>query len=206
MDPFLQAALDEARQGLREGGIPIGSVLVSAGRILGRGHNRRQQSGSVVLHGEMDALENTGRQPASVYRQCTIYTTLSPCAMCTRGHSALRDSAGRDRREPDVHGGGGPVAEPGRQRGGARRSGVRAASGGLHPRPSRPLGRGYRALSRAVRLTAWPAPRTSPAGDRGRTATCCAPRGSGRGRGPRSPARRGRAWPRRAICPRGSQK
>ncbi len=83
MDPFLQAALDEARQGLREGGIPIGSVLVSAGRILGRGHNRRQQSGSVVLHGEMDALENTGRQPASVYRQCTIYTTLSPCAMCT---------------------------------------------------------------------------------------------------------------------------
>ena len=83
MDEFLQAALDEARQGLREGGIPIGSVLVSGGRILGRGHNRRQQAGSVVLHAEMDALERAGRQPASVYRGCTLYTTLSPCAMCT---------------------------------------------------------------------------------------------------------------------------
>ena len=83
MDEFLQAALDEARQGLREGGIPIGSVLVSGGRMLGRGHNRRQQAGSVVLHAEMDALERAGRQPASVYRGCTLYTTLSPCAMCT---------------------------------------------------------------------------------------------------------------------------
>jgi cytosine deaminase len=83
MDEFMLVALEEARQGLREGGIPIGSVLVSNGRILGRGHNRRQQSGSVVLHGEMDALENAGRQPASVYRECTIYTTLSPCAMCS---------------------------------------------------------------------------------------------------------------------------
>ena len=83
MDAFLQAALDDAREGLGEGGIPIGSVLVSGGRILGRGHNRRQQQGSVVLHAEMDALERAGRQPASVYRCCTLYTTLSPCAMCT---------------------------------------------------------------------------------------------------------------------------
>jgi cytosine deaminase len=83
MDDFLQAALDEARQGLREGGIPIGSVLVRDGRILGRGHNRRQQAGSVVLHAEMDALERAGRQPAAVYRDCTLYTTLSPCAMCS---------------------------------------------------------------------------------------------------------------------------
>jgi len=83
MDQFMKAALDEARQGLRDGGIPIGSVLVSGGRILGRGHNRRQQAGSVVLHAEMDALERAGRQPASVYRSCTLYTTLSPCAMCS---------------------------------------------------------------------------------------------------------------------------
>jgi cytosine deaminase len=83
MDAFLQAALDEAHDGLREGGIPIGSVLVSGGQILGRGHNRRQQQGSVVLHAEMDALDRAGRRRASVYRRCTLYTTLSPCAMCT---------------------------------------------------------------------------------------------------------------------------
>ena len=79
----IQAAIEEARQGLREGGVPIGSVLVHNGAILGRGHNRRVQQGSAVLHAEMDALENAGRQPASVYRECTIYTTLSPCAMCS---------------------------------------------------------------------------------------------------------------------------
>ena len=83
MDQFMRAALDEARQGLREGGIPIGSVLVSRDGILGRGHNRRQQAGSVVLHREMDALERAGRLPAAVYRGCTLYTTLSPCAMCS---------------------------------------------------------------------------------------------------------------------------
>ena len=82
-DPFLRAAIEEAELGLREGGIPIGSVLVSGDRILGRGHNRRQQAGSVVLHAEMDALERAGRQPARVYRGCTLYTTLSPCAMCS---------------------------------------------------------------------------------------------------------------------------
>jgi creatinine deaminase len=83
MDAFLRAAIDEAERGLVEGGIPIGSVLVHNGRILGRGHNRRVQRGSVVLHGEMDALESAGRRSARVYRQCTLYTTLSPCAMCS---------------------------------------------------------------------------------------------------------------------------
>ena len=83
MDQFLQEAISEARKGLSENGIPIGSVLVHQGRIIGRGHNRRVQRGSVVLHGEMDALENAGRQDASVYRECVIYTTLSPCSMCT---------------------------------------------------------------------------------------------------------------------------
>lgn len=82
-DQFLEAAIEEARQGMREGGIPIGSVIVYRGTIIGRGHNRRVQRKSAILHGEMDALENAGRQPASVYRQCTLYTTLSPCAMCS---------------------------------------------------------------------------------------------------------------------------
>lgn len=83
MDEFMKAALDEARQGFKEGGIPIGSVVVHKGKIIGRGHNRRVQKGSVILHGEMDALENAGRQSASVYRECVLYTTLSPCPMCS---------------------------------------------------------------------------------------------------------------------------
>jgi cytosine deaminase len=83
MDIFMRAAIDEARLGAKEGGIPIGSVLVRDGRILGRGHNRRVQKGSAILHAEMDALENAGRQPAQVYRESVLYTTLSPCAMCT---------------------------------------------------------------------------------------------------------------------------
>jgi len=82
-DEFMKAAIEEARTGLKEGGIPIGSVLVHNGRILGRGHNRRVQKGSAVLHAEMDALENAGRQPANVYQESVLYTTLSPCAMCT---------------------------------------------------------------------------------------------------------------------------
>jgi cytosine deaminase len=82
-DEFMRAAIDEAELGLREGGIPIGSVLVHRGRIIGRGHNRRVQRGSVVLHGEMDALENAGRQVAAAYRDCVLYTTLSPCTMCS---------------------------------------------------------------------------------------------------------------------------
>ena len=83
MDQFMRAALEEAEIGLAEGGIPIGSVIVHDGKIIGRGHNRRVQKGSAILHGEVDALENAGRQPASVYRQCVLYTTLSPCSMCS---------------------------------------------------------------------------------------------------------------------------
>ncbi len=83
MDAFMQAAIAEALHGLAEGGIPIGSVIVHQGRIIGRGHNRRVQLGSAIRHGEMDALENAGRQPAAVYRESVLYTTLSPCAMCS---------------------------------------------------------------------------------------------------------------------------
>ena len=83
MDEFMQAAIDEAKAGLAEGGIPIGSVIVHRGRLIGRGHNRRVQRGSVILHGEMDAFENAGRQPAIIYRECVLYTTLSPCPMCS---------------------------------------------------------------------------------------------------------------------------
>lgn len=83
MDPFLKAAIEEARQGLAEGGIPIGSVLVIDGRIAGRGHNRRVQQGSAILHAEMDCLENAGRLKASDYRRATLYSTLSPCDMCS---------------------------------------------------------------------------------------------------------------------------
>ncbi len=82
-DLFLKAAIEEAKKGLAEGGIPIGSVLVYKNEIIGRGHNRRVQNGSVIRHGEMDALENAGRLPASVYRECSMYTTLSPCSMCS---------------------------------------------------------------------------------------------------------------------------
>lgn len=83
MDQFMQAAIEEAQKGLEEGGIPIGSVIVHNGKIIGRGHNRRVQKGSAILHGEMDALENAGRQPASVYKESVLYTTLSPCSMCS---------------------------------------------------------------------------------------------------------------------------
>ena len=82
-DPFLTAAIAEAEQGVREGGIPIGAVLVYGGAIIGRGHNRRVQRSSAVLHGEMDALENAGRRAAPTYHEATLYTTLSPCAMCS---------------------------------------------------------------------------------------------------------------------------
>jgi cytosine/creatinine deaminase len=83
MDPFLQTAIEEARQGLAEGGIPIGSVLVIDGRIVGRGHNRRVQKGSAILHAEMDCLESAGRLRAADYRRATLYSTLSPCDMCS---------------------------------------------------------------------------------------------------------------------------
>jgi creatinine deaminase len=83
MDPFLQAAIEEAQKSLAEGGIPIGSVLVCDGKIIGRGHNRRVQQGSVIHHAEMNCLENAGRLAASVYQRCTLYSTLSPCLMCS---------------------------------------------------------------------------------------------------------------------------
>jgi len=83
MDPFLQAAIDEARKGLAAGGIPIGSVLVCDGKIIGRGHNQRVQQGSVIHHAEMNCLENAGRLKASTYRRCVLYSTLSPCPMCS---------------------------------------------------------------------------------------------------------------------------
>ncbi|MTE26969.1 nucleoside deaminase [Winogradskyella ouciana] len=82
-DVFIKEAIEEAKIGLQEGGIPIGSVIVHNNKIIGRGHNKRVQKGSVVLHGEMDALENAGRQKASVYKECVLYTTLSPCSMCS---------------------------------------------------------------------------------------------------------------------------
>lgn len=82
-DEFMQAAIDEAKKGLAEGGIPIGSVIVHQGKILGRGHNMRVQAGDPLLHGEMSAFKDAGRQPASVYRNCVLYTTLSPCPMCS---------------------------------------------------------------------------------------------------------------------------
>jgi cytosine deaminase len=82
-DPFLQAAIEQARKSAAEGGIPIGSVLAHQGRIIGRGHNCRVQSGSPIDHGEMNCLRNAGRLPAAVYRECIIYSTLSPCPMCS---------------------------------------------------------------------------------------------------------------------------
>ena len=82
-DRFLQAAIDQAMMGLREGGIPIGAVLVRAGEVIGRGHNQRVQSGDPLLHGEMSAFRDAGRQSARIYRECVLYTTLSPCAMCS---------------------------------------------------------------------------------------------------------------------------
>ena len=83
MDEYLKAAIEEAKLGLQEGGIPIGSVIVHKGEIIGRGYNRRVQKQSAILHAEMDALENAGRLSASIYKECTLYTTLSPCPMCS---------------------------------------------------------------------------------------------------------------------------
>ena len=83
VNEFMKAAIEEAKKGLAEGGVPIGAVIVYDGKIIGRGHNRRVQKGSVILHGEMDALENAKRQRASVYKECVLYTTLSPCSMCS---------------------------------------------------------------------------------------------------------------------------
>ena len=86
---YMNIALDEARKGAAEGGIPIGSILVVDGQVIGRGHNKRVQEGSAVLHGEMDALENAGRLKAGMYREATLYTTLSPCSMCSDRKSVV---------------------------------------------------------------------------------------------------------------------
>ena len=83
MNEFMRAAIEEAKEGLSEGGIPIGAIIVYSGKIIGRGPNKRVQKGSAILHAEMDALENAKRQPASVYKECVLYTTLSPCPMCS---------------------------------------------------------------------------------------------------------------------------
>jgi cytosine deaminase len=83
MDQHMQAAIEEAQLGLAEGGIPIGSVIVHRGKVIGRGHNRRVQKKSAILHGEIDAFENAGRLPAAIYKSCVLYTTLSPCSMCS---------------------------------------------------------------------------------------------------------------------------
>ena len=83
VNEFMEAAIEQAKKGLVEGGVPIGAVIVHSGKIIGRGYNRRVQKGSVILHGEMDALESAKRQPASVYKECVLYTTLSPCSMCS---------------------------------------------------------------------------------------------------------------------------
>ena len=91
MDDFMRAAFEEAVQGQREGGIPIGSVLVIDGRIVGRGHNRRVQQGSAILHAEMDCLENAGRLTARDYQRATLYSTLSPCDMCKIGRASCRE-------------------------------------------------------------------------------------------------------------------
>lgn len=102
MDPFMRAAVEEAKLGLAEGGIPIGSVLVIGNEIVGRGHNRRVQRGSATLHAEMDCLENAGRLTAGDYRRATLYSTLSPCDMCSGAVLLLQDSPRRDRREHNL--------------------------------------------------------------------------------------------------------
>ena len=120
-DPFLQAAIEEARQGLAEGGIPIGSVLVIDGEIVGRGHNRRVQRGSAILHAEMDCLENAGRLKAGDYRRSVLYSTLSPCDMCSGTALLYGIPADRHRREPHVSGTGGVCAIARRDARGRRR-------------------------------------------------------------------------------------
>ncbi len=132
-DAFMRAAIDEARAGLAEGGIPIGSVLVIDGRIVGRGHNRRVQRESAILHAEMDAIENAGRLKAADYRRSVLYSTLSPCDMCS-GTALLyripRIVIGENRtfRGPEDY-----VRSRGDHPGGARRSGMRPADARVHP-------------------------------------------------------------------------
>ena len=128
----MQAAIDEARRGRATGGIPIGAVLVHGGEIIGRGHNRRVQMGSAIRHGETDALENAGRLPASVYRDSVMYTTLSPCAMCTGAillYGIGEVVVGENRT---FMGEGGSAGRAGREGDRARRRGVCGHDGGVH--------------------------------------------------------------------------
>ncbi len=144
MDDHLDAAVSEAAAGLAEGGIPIGSVLVHEGKIIGRGHNRRLQRGSAILHGEMDTLENAGRLPAAVYRRSVIYTTLSPCAMCSGAillYGIPRVVVGENVTFP---GRGGTAARaPGAGGCGPGRA-LHRDDAALHPRAPGGLERGYR--------------------------------------------------------------
>lgn len=130
MDPFLQAAVAEAKQGLAEGGIPIGSVLVCDGKIIGRGHNQRVQRGSVIHHGEMNCLENAGRLRAEVYRRSVLYTTLSPCPMCSGAIVLYRIPHVVVGEHTTFLGGGRLSAHAGR-------GGRSAAGRGLHPADAR---------------------------------------------------------------------
>ena len=140
----MQAAVEEARKGRTEGGIPIGAVLVHDGEIIGRGHNRRVQMGSAIRHGETDALENAGRLPARVYRDSVMYTTLSPCAMCTGAvllYGIGEVVVGENRT---FLGEEGPAGRAGREGDRARRRDVRGHDGGVHRGRARPLERGHR--------------------------------------------------------------
>ena len=150
-DPFLAAAIEEARKGLADGGIPIGSVLVIDGVIVGRGHNQRVQKGSPILHAEMDCLENAGRLPAADYRRATLYSTLSPCDMCSGTvllYGIPRVVIGENRtfRGPEDYLRSRGVAIAGR-----RRSGMPAADGRLHRGAARAVARGHRRTVRMMR-------------------------------------------------------
>ena len=142
----MQAAIEEARQGRAEGGIPIGSVLVLDGKIIGRGHNRRVQEGSVIHHAEMNCLENAGRRPASTYRRCTIYSTLVALSDVQRGHPPLRDSEGRDRGEQNFSRSGRICAFPGCRGGDPARRGLHQLMEDFIAGRARALERGHRGV------------------------------------------------------------
>ena len=145
-DEFMQAAIDEARAGEREGGIPIGSVLVHRGRIIGRGHNRRVQRGSTVLHGEMDALENAGRQPAAVYRECVSVHDAVAVPDVQRRDSPLWHSTGHRRRKSDVRGRRSPASVTRCDGGSSPGRHLHRAHGQFHSRASRSVERGHRRI------------------------------------------------------------
>ena len=148
---FMAIAIEQAAKSLSEGGVPVGAALVADGRLLAAGHNRRVQQGSAIRHGETDALENAGRLHASVYARATMYTTLSPCDMCTGRDPAVQDPARGHRREPHVHGQRGAAALARRGGRGPRRPGVQAADGASSSRATRRSGTRTSARSRPRR-------------------------------------------------------